>query len=128
MNTPSLQFIMDANAADGSFADAIDRDPQAVTGRILAASRRSGRRPRNLSFQRMSGMDFRGDFRIPTDNLGDFTARIGATYLNDVKIQEQPGEEIINVLADATLAELVRFRGTAEVGWSPRQSTAPTCS
>ena len=118
VNTPSIQFIMDANAADGSFSDSIDRDPQAVTSQNPGGITEIRQSPRNLSFQRMSGVDFRGDFRIPTENLGNFTARIGATYLNDVKIQEQPGEDIVNVLQNATLAELVRFRGTAEVGWS----------
>jgi iron complex outermembrane recepter protein len=118
VNTPSIQFIMDANAADGSFADAIDRDTQAITSQNPGGIVEIRQSPRNLSFQRMSGLDVRADFRIPTDNLGNFTARVGGTYLNDVKIQEQPGEPIVNILSDATLAELVRFRGTAEVGWN----------
>jgi iron complex outermembrane receptor protein len=119
VNTPSVQFILDANAADGSFADAITRDPQAEDplqnpGGILEISQTA----RNLSFQRMSGVDLRADMRIPTENLGNFTARIAGTYLNDLKIQEQPGEPIINALAEGILGEFVRFRGVAEVGWS----------
>jgi iron complex outermembrane receptor protein len=118
VNTPAVQFILDQNALDGSFADAITRDPQAVglqnPGGILEIAQTA----RNLSFQRMSGVDVRGDFRIPTDTLGNFTARVAGTYLNDLKIQEQPGEPIVNALSEALLGEFVRFRGTAEVGWS----------
>jgi iron complex outermembrane receptor protein len=118
VNTPSVQFILDANAADGSFADAITRDPQAESDQNPGGILEIGQTARNLSFQRMSGVDVRGDFRIPTDTLGNFTARVAATYLNDLKIQEQPGEPIVNVLANAELGEFVRFRGTAELGWS----------
>jgi iron complex outermembrane recepter protein len=118
VNTPSSQFILDANAADGSFADDIQRDPAAEglqnPGGIVDIRAAA----RNLSFQRMSGVDVRGDVRIPTDGFGNFTARIAATYLNDLKIQELPGDPTINVLADADLGEFVRFRGTAEVGWN----------
>ena len=118
VNTPSEQFILDSNAADGSFAEAIERDPQAAGPQNPGGITRIALAARNLSFQRLSGVDVRGDFRIPGERFGNFTARVGATYLNDLKIRELPGDEVINVLAEGILGEFVRFRGTAELGWS----------
>ncbi len=118
VNTPSEQFILDSNAADGSFADAIVRDPQAASiqnpGGIIVIERAA----RNLSFQRLSGVDVRGDFSIPGDRFGSFTASFNATYLNDLKIRESPGDATIDVLKEGQLGEFVRFRGTAELGWN----------
>jgi iron complex outermembrane receptor protein len=117
VNTPDVQFILDRNALDGSFADAITRLPGSVSPQNPGGLDIVRATARNLSFQRLSGVDVSGEFRLRTDDLGTFTAALNATYLQDLKSRELPGEEIVNVLANGELGEYVRFRGAAELGW-----------
>lgn len=119
VNTPEEQFILDQNALTGDFADAIQRD---TVGCDL--SRNPGcldivsAQARNLSFQRARGVDSTLQYRLPTENLGEFSFRLGATYLDKLEIQEAEGEPVVNVLSEGQLGEFVRFKGNVSAGWT----------
>jgi iron complex outermembrane receptor protein len=116
VNTPEEQLILDKNAADGSFADAINRNvliasPQNPGGLDLVSSQ-----ARNLSFQKMTGLDAESRYTV-SSGFGDWSFEVGATYLDRLIIQEAEGEPEINVLADGIVGEFVRFKGHASIGW-----------
>lgn len=118
VNTPTEQFILDQNAADGSFADAIERDPAGCD-----PSRNSGclslvsSQARNLSFQRAQGLDAEIRYALNAGSIGNFTFKVGGSYLDKLEIQELPGDSIINVLSEGELGEFVRFKGNASTSW-----------
>ncbi len=117
--TPSEQFILDQNAANGSFADAIQRDtvgcdPTRNPGCLDIVSSQA----RNLSFQEAQGIDATIQYVLPTDSVGRFTFKVAGTYLDNVEAQELPGDPIVNILTQGELGELVRFKGNASLGWN----------
>lgn len=116
VNTPTTQFILDRNAQDGSFADAITRQELGATPQNPGGLDRVALAARNLSFQRTSGLDFRGHYARDTA-LGEWSAQLGLTYLNDLESREEPGQPVVNGLAAGTFGEFVRFRGAAGIGW-----------
>jgi iron complex outermembrane receptor protein len=119
VNTPTEQFILDQNAASGTFADAITRDtvgcdPSRNVGCLDIVSSIA----RNLSFQRARGVDATFQYLLNTGAVGNFTFKLGGTYLDTLEIQELPGDPVINVLSFGELGEFVRFKGNAQAGWS----------
>jgi iron complex outermembrane recepter protein len=123
VNTPETQFVLDSNAADGSFADAIRRDPVGCDvgfnpGCIDVVSAQS----RNLSFQRARGVDTQVEYRLRTAASGTFRFKVGNSYLDRLEIREFASEPTVDVLSQGDVDEMPRFRGTAGVNWeSPSQ-------
>lgn len=116
--TPEEQFILDSNAADGTFADAIQRDPVGCDivrnpGCLDIVSSQA----RNLSFQRARGVDATARYRWTTDSAGEFVFRVGGSYIDMLDIQELPGEPIVDVLDEGLLGEFVKLKGNASLGW-----------
>ncbi|MFK8017037.1 MAG: TonB-dependent receptor [Gammaproteobacteria bacterium] len=117
VNTPSNQFILDSNAADGSFANAIVRLGSEVTTLNPGGLDVVSSQARNLSFQRVQGVDLSARYDFTLDSVGDFSATFGGTYIDRFEIQELPGEDIVPVLSQGTLGEYVRFKANANLRW-----------
>jgi len=118
VDTPDLQTILDQNAASGDFADAIARSPGAVNPLNPGGLDIVSAQARNLSLQRTRGVDFTTDYRLPVGNLGSFQFTLNGTYIDEMAIRERVGAPLIDVLKDGQLAEEVRFKGNAKVGWT----------
>lgn len=117
VNTPTTQFILDRNAEDGSFSDAIARNPLAATPANPGGLENIALAARNLSFQRTTGFDLGGEYLFESP-VGDWNGKLGFTYLQNLEAREEPGQPVINGLAQGTFGEFVRFRGFGSVGWS----------
>ncbi len=118
VNTPSNQFILDQNAVDGSFADAIVRLQSEVTSLNPGGLDVVSSQARNLSFQRVAGMDVNTRYQFELGDLGQFTATLSGTYIDKLEIQENPGEDVVQVLSKGTLGEFVRVKANASLGWA----------
>lgn len=119
VNTPDLQFVLDANAEDGTFGDAIQRDTVGCRldinpGCLDVVSAQA----RNLSFQRATGVDTSFAYRVPTASIGTFQFKVSTSYLDKLEIREAEGQPTVNVLRDGELGEFVRFKGNAGFNWA----------
>lgn len=117
VNTPSNQFILDSNAADGSFANSIVRLGSEVTTLNPGGLDVVSSQARNLSFQRVQGADFAARYDFSLGDAGDFSATLGGTYIDRFEIQELPGDAIVPVLSQGTLGEYTRFKANANIRW-----------
>jgi len=118
VNIPGLQLILDQNAASGAFADAITRTPGSVNGLNPGGLDVVSAQARNLSLQRTRGIDFGGEYRLPAGAMGSLLFGLGGTYIDRLQIRQFPGDALLDVLKDGTLAEEPRLRGNAKVSWT----------
>lgn len=119
VETPDLQFVLDSNAENGAFGDAIQRDTVGCRvdlnpGCLDLVSAQA----RNLSFQRASGVDTTFAYRLATAGIGTFQFKVSTSYTDKLEKREVEGEPTVNVLRDGELGEFVRFRGNAGFNWT----------
>ncbi len=114
--TPDLQYMLNQNAVDGSFADAIVRDCSAGSGPVcpLAAMETQAQ---NVAYKKSTGVDVAADYALDVIGLGRFTVGLSGTYLLDVEMQESVHREPVDVLKDGQLGEAVRVRAGLQLGW-----------
>ncbi len=116
VSTPDLQYMLNQNALNGSFADSILRDCSLGGGPVcaLAAIETSAQ---NVAYKQSTGIDVAADYALELAGLGRFTVGLSGTYLLDVEMQESIYREPVDVLKDGELGEAVRLKGGVQLGW-----------
>jgi iron complex outermembrane receptor protein len=109
----SRNFILAQNAANGSYADRITRDPGNWSVTEIVATRA------NLLDQSIKGLDFGVQYATAESDLGVFNFRADVTYLDTYEQSPAPGAPPVRRvgLYDDATGTLSRVRATARVGW-----------
>jgi iron complex outermembrane recepter protein len=113
IGTIDRNFVLAQNAADGSYADRITRDPTTNAVLEVIATRA------NLLDQEISGIDLGLQYETSELRLGRFAFRTDVTYLKDFEQSPAPGAapvRRVGTYTDAT-GTLARFRGSGRVSW-----------
>jgi iron complex outermembrane receptor protein len=116
VNTPDLQYILNQNAANGSFADSILRDCGATTNGVCALAAMEAQ-AQNVAYKKTTGVDVATDYAFNVSGWGRFNIGLSGTYLLDVEMRESIYREPVDVLKDGQLGEAVRFKAGLELGW-----------
>lgn len=104
--------IFDGDAED---CDRITRDP--ASGE--ATTVRTGQF--NLASIRIKGYDMSANYRLLTDNIGNFGFRLNSTYTSSAKVTAASRAEANNVVGQAVGAfgaPTWRWRGNAQINWT----------
>ncbi len=115
VTTPDLQYMLDQNALNGSFADAISRD--CGGGGSLCLLSVMEVQAQNVAYKKTTGLDVAVDYALATPDMGKFTASLTGTYLLDVEMRESIYREPVDVLRNGDLGEAVRVKGGLQLGW-----------
>lgn len=109
----SRNFILAENAANGSYADRITRDPGNNSVIEIVATRA------NLLDQSIKGFDFGLQYETEENSIGTFLFRTDLTYLDTFEQSPAPGAPPVRRvgLYDDATGTLARLRGTARLGW-----------
>jgi hypothetical protein len=109
----SRNFILAENAANGSYADRITRDPGNNSVIEIVATRA------NLLDQSIKGLDFGLQYETEESSVGTFLFRTDLTYLDTFEQSPAPGAPPVRRvgLYDDATGTLARLRGTARLGW-----------
>ena len=109
----SRNFILAENAANGSYADRITRDPGNNSVIEIVATRA------NLLDQSIKGLDFGLQYETEESSVGTFLIRTDLTYLDTFEQSPAPGAPPVRRvgLYDDATGTLARLRGTARLGW-----------
>jgi outer membrane receptor protein involved in Fe transport len=109
----SRNFILAENAANGSYADRITRDPGNHSVTEIIATRA------NLLDQSIKGFDFGLQYETDENPIGTFLFRTDLTYLDTFAQSPAPGAPPVRRvgLYDDATGTLARLRGTARLGW-----------
>ncbi len=109
----SRNFILAQNAANGSYADRITRDPGNNSVVQIVATRA------NLLDQSIRGFDFGLQYETQESSIGTFLVRTDLTYLDTFEQSPAPGAAPVRRvgLYDDATGTLARLRGTARLGW-----------
>jgi iron complex outermembrane receptor protein len=113
IGTIDRNFVLAQNAANGSFADRITRDPTTNAVLEVIATRA------NLLDQEIRGIDFGVQYETGVLSFGQFVVRTDITYLDDFEQSPAPGAppvRRVGTYTDAT-GTLARVRGTGRVSW-----------
>lgn len=110
----SRNFILAENAASGSFADRITRDPGNWSVTEIIATRA------NLLDQSIRGLDFGLQYETEERSFGTLGFRTDITYLDRFRQPPAPGVAAISRVGqyDDSTGTLARIHGTARVTWS----------
>lgn len=96
INTPEAQDLaqlcVDQPTLDNPFCSGITRDP--VTGYIVGFTVH----PDNVAAFRTAGLDMNFDYRLTTENLGEFKFQVVGGFLNRLEFISSPGAEVTNDL------------------------------
>ncbi|MCH8686733.1 TonB-dependent receptor plug domain-containing protein [Pedomonas mirosovicensis] len=114
ISTVSRNFILEENAANGSYADRITRNADNFAVTEIIATRE------NLLTQKIQGFDLGLDYTTEEGPFGRFNVRLDVTYLDSFKQPPAPGadpEERRGTYTDE-LGTLAKFRGTGRLTWS----------
>jgi iron complex outermembrane recepter protein len=106
-------FVLAQNAANGSFADRVTRDPTTNAVLQVAATRA------NLLDQSIRGIDVGIQYETAERPIGRFSLRTDLTYLDTFEQSPAPGAppvRRVGTYTDAT-GTLARLRGTGRVSW-----------
>jgi iron complex outermembrane receptor protein len=106
-------FVLAQNAANGSFADRVTRDPTTNAVLQVAATRA------NLLDQSIRGIDVGIQYETDERPSGRFSLRTDLTYLDTFEQSPAPGAppvRRVGTYTDAT-GTLARLRGTGRVSW-----------
>jgi iron complex outermembrane receptor protein len=107
-------YVLAQNAANGSYADRITRDP--VTNSVLEVIATRA----NLLNQSIQGIDFGVQYETADRPLGTFQFRADLTYLDTFEQSPAPGAppvRRVGTYTDAT-GTLARIRGTGRATWN----------
>ena len=107
-------YVLAQNAANGSYADRITRDPTTNSVLEVVATRA------NLLNQSIEGIDFGVQYETADRPLGTFQFRADFTYLDTFEQSPAPGAppvRRVGTYTDAT-GTLARVRGTGRVTWN----------
>jgi len=107
-------YVLAQNAANGSYADRITRDPTTNSVLEVVATRA------NLLNQTVQGLDFGVEYLTADRPLGTFQFRADITYLDTFEQSPAPGAppvRRVGTYTDAT-GTLARVRGTGRVTWN----------
>jgi outer membrane receptor protein involved in Fe transport len=106
-------YILAQNAANGSYADRITRDPTTNSVQQIIATRA------NLLDQSIRGIDFGVQYQTEATSIGTIGFRTDLTYLDTFEQSPAPGAppvRRVGTYTDAT-GTLARLRGTGRVSW-----------
>jgi len=106
-------YVLAQNAANGSYADRITRDPTTNSVLEVIATRA------NLLNQEIEGVDFGLQYETADRSIGTFVFRTDITYLDTFEQSPAPGAppvRRVGTYTDAT-GTLARVRGTGRVTW-----------
>ena len=117
-------YILAQNAADGSFADRITRDPTNWSVVEIVATRA------NLLNQSIKGLDFGLQYATEEHSFGKFDFRTDVTYLDTFKQPPAPGVAAVSRVGqyDDTTGTLARVRGTGRITWTSGPFTLGTAA
>ncbi|MGE0115516.1 MAG: TonB-dependent receptor plug domain-containing protein [Steroidobacteraceae bacterium] len=115
VTTPDLQYMLDQNALNGSFEDAIFRDCSAASNAGCLAA--IDTQAQNVAYKKVTGLDVAADYALDVSGLGRFTIGLSGTYLLNVEMQESVYRPPVDVLRDGRLGESVRVKGGLQLGW-----------
>ena len=107
-------YVLAQNAANGSYADRITRDP--VTNSVLEVIATRA----NLLDQSIQGIDFGVQYETADRPMGTFQFRADLTYLDTFEQSPAPGAppvRRVGTYTDAT-GTLARVRGTGRATWN----------
>jgi outer membrane receptor protein involved in Fe transport len=113
INTPEAEELarlcVDQPTLDNAFCPGIGRDPE--TGYIVGFSVR----PDNVASFRTAGLDLALDYRLPTENIGEFHIQLAGGYLERLEFISSPGAEV-----DSDLGEeyYPKFSATLDASWT----------
>jgi len=113
INTPEAielaELCVDQPSIDNQFCDGITRDPD--TGFITGFSVQ----PDNVASFRTAGLDVALDYRIGTDNSGDFHIQLVGGYLDRLEFIATPGADV-----DSDLEEeyFPKYSATLDMSWT----------
>jgi outer membrane receptor protein involved in Fe transport len=113
IGTIDRNFVLAENAANGSYADRITRDPTTNAVLEVIATRA------NLLDQEIQGVDLGLQYETSELAAGRFAFRTDVTYLDKFEQSPAPGAapvRRVGTYTDAT-GTLARFRGTGRVSW-----------
>jgi iron complex outermembrane receptor protein len=106
-------YVLAQNAANGSYADRITRDPTTNSVLEVIATRA------NLLNQEIQGVDFGLQYETADRPIGTFVFRTDITYLDTFEQSPAPGAapvRRVGTYTDAT-GTLARVRGTGRLTW-----------
>jgi len=115
-------YVLAQNAANGSYADRITRDPTTNSVLEVVATRA------NLLNQSIEGIDFGVQYETADRPLGTFQFRVDLTYLDTFEQSPAPGAppvRRVGTYTDAT-GTLARMRGTGRATWNRGPFTLST--
>lgn len=115
-------YVLAQNAANGSYADRVTRDPTTNSVTQVIATRA------NLLNQSIQGIDFGLQYETADRPLGTFQFRADLTYLDTFEQSPAPGAppvRRVGTYTDAT-GTLARVRGTGRATWNRGPFTLST--
>ena len=115
--TPSFQDILDnPNLYPSDFIQRIPGNANSAnpTGLTLFAV------ATNMSYQKMEGVDLSLNYRLPTADIGDFSFRFGASYIDTFETQVNESAPVVDELSDVTgrTNAAPELKGNASVTWT----------
>jgi iron complex outermembrane receptor protein len=113
----SAQFIVNQNAANGSFADRVTRDATGNLQRVTATNLNVGER-------RVTGYDLSLDYHLPYRNWGQWSAALNFAYIDEYSVQLDADSETIELAgsfvdpASEGLGGLPEWKGSLGIQWA----------
>ncbi len=117
VNTPDQQYMLDQNALNGSFADAIGRAPGCGDPSNPGCLFFMETQAQNVAYKKTSGLDVAVDYAMNVSGWGRFSVGVTGSYLLDVEMKESIYRPAVDVLRDGQLGESVRLKGGVQLGW-----------
>ncbi|TQV85474.1 TonB-dependent receptor plug domain-containing protein [Aliikangiella coralliicola] len=108
VNTPTPQFIIDSCDQNGIFCENISRNPQGVLANIAATAR-------NLSFQEILGADFTVNYKLTTEQAGEFKFKGELAYVDSFETQFNETSPVVENTGIATQPD---YRFNLTVDWT----------
>lgn len=113
IGTANINFIIEQNALNGSFADRVTRDAGNAVFEVIATLD-------NLLTQDVRGYDLGLQYQTEPSSIGVFDARLNLTFLESFERSPAPGEPAIEHVGDYSVefGSLADFRWNGYLNWS----------
>lgn len=113
IGTANINFIIEQNALNGSFADRVTRDAGNAVFEVVATLD-------NLLTQDLRGYDLGLQYQTEPSSIGVFDARLNLTFLDSFERSPAPGEPAIEHVGDYSVefGTLSDFRWNGYLNWS----------
>ncbi len=113
IGTADINFIIEQNALNGSFADRVTRDAGNAVFEVIATLD-------NLLTQDVRGYDLGLQYQTEPSSIGVFDARLNLTFLDSFERSPAPGEPAIEHVGDYSVefGSLADFRWNGYLNWS----------